>query len=99
VKRLRIVAGAKMYAEMRRCGWPRPEALLVAVVTARSVPGGDGVSTCRTCGRELVDHRVAENGHPGTDCGGDCLACMEDFERDFPDDVRARVGAKWRDAA
>lgn len=35
---------------------------------------------CGICGRDLVDWRTCAPDDPAMDCGGDCLACMREFE-------------------
>ena len=38
------------------------------------------MSNCSICGRPLIPHEQAAPDDPAMDCGGDCLACMQEIE-------------------
>jgi hypothetical protein len=42
---------------------------------------------CVTCGRVLKDYRTCAPDDPAMDCGGDCLACMREWESDEPQNL------------
>lgn len=47
---------------------------------SQSCSCGKRPGRCLTCDRPLKDWRTCAPNDPAMDCGGDCLACMREFE-------------------
>jgi hypothetical protein len=51
---------------------------------------------CMICGRTMVPWQEADGtDDPRIDCGGNCLWCQYDSERDFPPEVRCAKPRGW----